>query len=149
MVFTTSLFSQRNSGTWNRTTKQIQEGVIDENLIGKWESSVGEPLLSFYLNEDRTLRFFIHDSLVLDSSFMWTNPEIYWSVRGMDLYIATPKKEKNKWTYTRLGIYYLRKDKLYISNCCDDIDCLKKFLKSDLWKQDKTVCVNELIRIEE
>jgi hypothetical protein len=39
-VLGTTLFAQKTSGTWNRTTKKIQKGIINEDLIGKWESLV-------------------------------------------------------------------------------------------------------------
>lgn len=148
-LFTSYLFSQKIVGTWNRTTKQVQNGTINQDLVGEWKSSVNDPLLTFHLNSDRTFSWTFMDTVKinLDSTF-WTKPQMYWTVNGLDLYILGPTDKKNKWSYTKLGIYYLKKDRLYIANCFSKIKDLKNTIKSDLWKKDKNVCVHELLFIK-
>ncbi len=147
------LFSQnlKNSkgkhGTKIKTTKQVQNAFIDKKLIGKWKSSTNQPLLSFYLNEDRTVKFLYQDSIgpdTMDSKGKWTKPQMYWTVDGNDLYLVGPKEKKNKWEYIMLGFYYIKKDKLYISNICDDVKCIKGIIKLDSW--NKSGPVEELIK---
>ena len=136
-----------NHRTVIKSTKQVQNAFIDEKLIGKWKSSTNEPLLSFYLNEDRTVKFLHQDSISFDSvnsKKLWITPQFYWTVDGSDLYFVAPKEKKNKWEYVMLGFYYLKKDKLYLSNICDDLKCIKSIIKSDSW--NKIGPVEELIK---
>lgn len=149
LLFTSSIFSQKIEGKWKRTTKQVQNGTIDQDLIGEWKSSINNPLLSFHLNADRTFKWTFMDTVKVDSdSTFWTTPQMYWTVKGLDFYILGPTDEENIWSYTKLGIYYLKKDKLYISNCWSKIERIKDTIKSDLWKKDKNVCVHELLKIK-
>ena len=118
------------------------------DLIGTWVSSVNDPFLSFSLNSDNSLTW-TNDSLNFDlpDSLYWSEPIVSWTVKGDKLYIFTPDgQEKNKWTYTVLGAYYLKKDKLYIGNCFETSDEVKKFIKQKAWKEKRDFCVHELIK---
>lgn len=136
-------------GTQIKTIKQVQNAFIDIKLIGKWESSTNKPLLSFYLNEDRTVKFLFQDSISQDSMNIeekWTTPQMYWTVDGNDLYFISPKEKKNTWEYFMLGFYYIKGEKLYISNICDDVKCIRGIMKSDSWIINRNGPVEELIK---
>ncbi len=105
-----TILAQKNIEAWSRTTKQVQNGTINQDLIGEWKSFVNNPLLSFQLNPDRTFSWTFMDTVKIDSdSAFWTKPQMYWTVNGLDLYTLGPKDEKNKWSYAKFGIYYLKK----------------------------------------
>jgi hypothetical protein len=138
--------AQKLSGQWNRTEKQIDNMTVKQELTGTWISSVNNHLLSFTLNADKTFSW-TTDSLNFDlpDSLYWTKPVIRWTTIGDKFYIFTPGEEKNLWKYSILGVYYQKKDKLYIG-CVENVDDLKEFIKMKEWKDKREDCVVELIK---
>lgn len=140
------VYAQKLMGKWKRTETQIKNLPIDPGLIGKWESSVNNPLLSFYLNEDGTFKW-ISDTIHTNSdSIFWTIPKLYWTTKDSELNLVAPTKEKNIWAYTTLGVYYLNKNKLYLGSCFNNIADLKSFIKNKEWQAKKDACAHELIK---